>query len=521
VRVLVLGASGIVGQHLRLQVPPSITPIWHRRQVDSMHVGCDLTDAAALRAFLDEHRPETVVNLSGQNDVDAVEQDPTEAHAINVAAVALLASWCREHGARLVQASSQAVFDGSAPPYGPDSPRKPINAYGIQRVQAEQLALEAGGTVVRLTFVLGVRPMPYWGRPNPVEQILAGQRKQVNDRWFSPLFADDAARGIWAVVVYGEDRSGIVHLGNPQRMSRYDVAVALGASPEPISHDGFPGIAARPADTAYAWGRTGWFSEISDGIARCRAQWESRQSMGITDRVREIALFFGITEEAAGNRLQRGFGAAHADVGTDFKAGGPKDDAALLEWYRRTESYIWELSAYHLDAGFNYAGMCRGVADRLRASGALRVLCLGDGIGDLTLALRRAGMEATYHDLEGSRTAELGMFRLWRHTGRREPAVTTLGWAPEIRNGKPYDAVVCCDFLEHCTDVPAWAGAIKAALKPGGLLFCQNAFACGSGDNGSIPMHLARNDRFERDWDPMLAGMGFRQLSSNWYEVPA
>ena len=111
------------------------------------------------------------------------------------------------------------------------------------------------------------------------------------------------------------------------------------------------------------------------------------------------------------------------------------------------------------------------------------------------------------------------MFRLWRHTGKAEPYVLTGGWEPELDSG--YDAVACCDYLEHVTDVPAWTRAIKAALKPGGLLMSQNAFACGSGDNGSIPMHLARNDRYEKDWDPLLAGMGFIQESSNWYRKAA
>jgi hypothetical protein len=58
---------------------------------------------------------------------------------------------------------------------------------------------------------------------------------------------------------------------------------------------------------------------------------------------------------------------------------------------------------------------------------------------------------------------------------------------------------------------------IYAALRPGGWLMCQNAFACGSGPDGSIPMHLARNDRFEKDWDPLLLSIGFVQESSNWY----
>jgi SAM-dependent methyltransferase len=143
------------------------------------------------------------------------------------------------------------------------------------------------------------------------------------------------------------------------------------------------------------------------------------------------------------------------------------------------------------------------------------VLCLGDGIGDITLALRRTGLEGVYHDLKGSQTAAFARMRLWMYLGDNCEHAETDGWVPELPTG--FDAVTAFDFLEHVTDVTAWTAAIHRALKPGGLFFAQNAFAIGSGDQGSIPMHLARNDHFEQDWDPHMAAIGFDRLDSNWY----
>jgi len=97
----------------------------------------------------------------------------------------------------------------------------------------------------------------------------------------------------------------------------------------------------------------------------------------------------------------------------------------------------------------------------------------------------------------------------------------TSGWSPAgLASGLVFDAVVSLDFLEHCININEWVVAIKAALKPRGLFFCQNAFGIGSGPSGSIPMHLQCNDRYEKDWDPLLASMGFTQLGSNWYQAP-
>lgn len=517
-KVLILGASGIIGQHMRLCVPDSVTAMFCNRQGDLLHEPVDLADTAGIRDRIGSYGPQVVVNLAGENNPDTVEHDPAATRKVNVLAAQEVAAFCAASKARHIYVSSQAVFGGDTPPYSASSPLAPVNAYGWQKAEAESMVRAACplAAIVRPTFVLGVRPLPCVGRANPVEQMLAGQPRQVADRWFSPLFARDAAILIWRVVQ--EQHSGeIIHLGIPRRTSRYEIAQALGCEVESARHDGFPGIAPRPVDTTYAQGS--WYLRgFHQGLAECRQEWESRRSLDTSTRAREIALFLGIREAVAYTRLQGGFLPLHADVAADFRRTSPKNDADLLRWYRQTESYIWELSAFHCDQGYNYMGMCRGIEAHLQAAGARRVLCLGDGIGDLALALRRGGIEALYHDLNGSRTAAFAAFRYWMHTGQSLPVRLTDGWEPALSNGSGgYDAVVSLDFLEHVTDVPAWTRAIRDVLVPSGLFCAWNAFGCGSGDNGSIPMHLTRNDRYEKEWDPLLAQLGLRQKSSNWY----
>jgi len=287
--------------------------------------------------------------------------------------------------------------------------------------------------------------------------------------------------------------------------------------PLPISHDDFLDTAPRPINTAYddsSWNPV----SLDTGLREC-----AEIPFG---RAAELALFFGISETEASNRLARGFPALHAAVAEDFRRSGASesDPDSLLRWYRETDSYIWELSAYHDDPGFNYSGMCAGIAARLRTSGLEsmhhRVLCLGDGIGDLTMEIRKSnGQCAVYHDLQGSLTSRYAHFRYWREFGDHMPHQETAGWSTiEIgMMANSFDAVVSLDFLEHVPNVEDWVRALHAALVPGGLFCAQNAFACGSGPSGSIPMHLSCNDRFEADWDPMLSSIGFEQLSSNWY----
>ncbi len=261
--------------------------------------------------------------------------------------------------------------------------------------------------------------------------------------------------------------------------------------------------------------------------------------MSLELRAREIAEFLGIPEADAVAKLSRGFGALHAEVNADFRRCNPQTDAELLEWYRTTEAYIWELTAYHLDPGFNYSGMCRGIAERLKNERKSGVLCLGDGIGDLTLSLKRYDpdfFDPFYHDLEGGRTASFARHRIDKMNQGRGPHVLAVHpWMsvgpefPKIDKKGLFSAIVSLDFLEHVTDVEDWCRSIYSNLAPGGLFCSQNAFDCGSGPDGAIPCHLSRNDKYAHAtpetnglalWDHMLFGIGFEQISSNWYRRP-
>jgi dTDP-4-dehydrorhamnose reductase len=462
------------------------------------------------------------VNLAGESRTDEVERDPNAYRYINAQAPAQLVVWCDRNEAHLIHVSTQAVFDGTAPPYGPDSETNPINAYGRQKKEAEcHVRKYANWTIVRPTFVLGTRPLGI-GRVNPLETMLtATEQQQVDDRHFSPLFASDAAESIWKLVESRPKRT-TVHLGIPQRVSRYDIAMLAapsGATVKPVQHDSFAGIAPRPKDTTYTDGA--WHCRnLVQGIEEARREMESKKAMDIQDRAREIALFLGIPEDQALAKLRRGFLELHAEVAEDFRRYNPQSDAGLLNWYRTTEAYIWELTAYHLDEGYNYMGMCGGIAEHLCNAGARQVLCLGDGIGDVTLALRRAGMDSVYHDLRGSRTAEFAAFRWIRHMPDFMPEDMTDAWQPNDRT-RYYDAAISLDFLEHITDVELWARATVAALKPGGLFCAQNAFGCGSGADGPIPMHLACNDKYVTEWDPLMRSLGMELQSPNWYRKVA
>lgn len=245
--------------------------------------------------------------------------------------------------------------------------------------------------------------------------------------------------------------------------------------------------------------------------------------MTIEQRAKEISEFLNIDYNQSLVRLRAGFHHNHHLVAKDFIDNNTnvKDDDSLLNWYRQTDSYIWELSAYHLDEGFNYSGMCEGIAKHLSNLKRKNVLSLGDGIGDLSIRIAEEGINATYHDLEGSKTAGYAMHRFSKRSDLSIGTLFTEGWAPKL-GANVFDAVVALDFFEHLVNVEDWVKAVFVSLKSGGVFMAQNAFAIGDEEHGnSIPMHLSVNNKYEKEWDTLLPKVGFfRDASSGWWAKP-
>lgn len=545
-KVAVFGCGGIIGTHMLISVPEDIEPYFVRKTHSPLADSLDLTNWPAALAWLNERRPDVIINLAGESRPDVVERDPGASQDINVTLPLNLVEWCDSHGSHLIQVSSQAVYNGQHAPYSVDGlTEAPVNEYGRQKAFVDYALLRrvppAGNwTIVRPTFVLGIRPFPAIGRKNPAEAMLDGsQVHQVDNRFFSVSFAWDVAEVLWETARQRPSRK-TVHVGNPGTVNRFGLAQMLNPAQvfEPVTQEHFEatfGIAPRPRDTTYADGH--FSTPLNVGLKWLAEEYQERVADGPAARAYELAAFLKLPIEQVQRRLNQGFGPLHNAVTADFNRVAPKTDEELLAWYRTTEAYIWELTAYHCDAGFNYSGMCEGIItrlkthrwERLKPMGAelgmlpepppYRVLCLGDGVGTLTIKMKEAGLQPVYHDLAGSRTAAFAWARFNMRFADPPGDWCTNGFAPPQELGG-FDAVCSLDFLEHCINVEDWVRFVFGSLKPGGLFAAQNAFAIGSGPQGDMPMHLACNDRWEKDWDPLLTSVGFVQLAPQWYQRP-
>src|SRR5579864_5281488 len=130
-RLLILGSNGFVGGWLAHLAPG----VFDLLQPDSR---IDITDSAACDAAIQRLRPNVVALLAAVSDIDRCERDPALAEAVNITGAGNVARACRDAGARLMFASTGAVFDGTKSGYTEDDPPCPVNVYGRTKALAEQ-----------------------------------------------------------------------------------------------------------------------------------------------------------------------------------------------------------------------------------------------------------------------------------------------------------------------------------------------------------------------------------------------
>lgn len=130
-RWLVVGAGGMLGQEL-----VSLLEGRGEDVVGTTRSDLDVTDAVAVDAVVEGY--DVVVNCTAYTAVDAAESDEPAAFTVNAVAAAHLARASHRAGARLVQVSTDYVFDGHADqPYAEDAPCAPRSAYGRTKAAGE------------------------------------------------------------------------------------------------------------------------------------------------------------------------------------------------------------------------------------------------------------------------------------------------------------------------------------------------------------------------------------------------
>jgi dTDP-4-dehydrorhamnose reductase len=221
-RVAVTGAAGQLGTDLcrRLRAAGHEAVALTRSDLDLAH-------PEQVRETISALAPDWVVNCAAYTQVDRAESEVEQAFAVNRDGARALAQAVARHHGRLLQVSTDFVFDGSqSHPYREEDAASPLGVYGRSKWEGEQAVLDRlpDALIVRTAWVHGAHGH------NFVKTILrlASERERltiVDDQVGSPSWTGDIATAL--VRLMEQQAAGVFHYTNEGVASWYDFAWAI------------------------------------------------------------------------------------------------------------------------------------------------------------------------------------------------------------------------------------------------------------------------------------------------------
>lgn len=204
-RIWIVGAQGQVGK--------AFSKLLDTTEVELLPTDIedvDITNGDSVRIFMDMNRPEVIINCAGMTDLYACEENKDEAFRINALGARNLSVAARSFRARMVQMSTDDVFDGTShTPYDEFDLPSPCSIYGKSKLAGENFVKDIAPKhlIIRSSWVYGEGN-------NFVTRTLNNLRKgeeiQVSSSQFaSPTSADELAKVIYMLLE--EEAYGTYH----------------------------------------------------------------------------------------------------------------------------------------------------------------------------------------------------------------------------------------------------------------------------------------------------------------------
>lgn len=134
-KILLTGGGGRLGTELRALLPEVTAP---------SSAEMNVTGAGQVLAVVERERPDLIVHAAAYTNVGAAERERDACWSVNVVGTRNVAAAANAVGAKLVQISTDYVFDGERGDYREtDTPGPPVNYYALTKLVAEEAARAA------------------------------------------------------------------------------------------------------------------------------------------------------------------------------------------------------------------------------------------------------------------------------------------------------------------------------------------------------------------------------------------
>ena len=247
-RILVTGSAGMLGSALCPELEKKKHFVFDTDITLEGSKYLDVRDYQQVRKKVEETKPDIVMHLAAETDVDKCELEPDHAFLTNTIGTQNVALVCQKQKIEMVYISTIGVFYGDKiEPYTEFDEPNPINIYGKSKLEGEKIVqnLLHRYYIVRAGWMIGGGPKRDKKFVGKIIKLTNETNclKAVNDKIGSPTYTFDFSRCLADLIQTGF--YGLYHCTNKGYCTRYDVAKKI------IELLGKPNIKVEPVSSAY------------------------------------------------------------------------------------------------------------------------------------------------------------------------------------------------------------------------------------------------------------------------------
>ena len=256
-KILVTGSYGQLGKSLFKHLNPNDEFFWTGRNIPFKEKGfyLDILDRINLKELISLHEPDILINLAALTNVDLCEKNPVLAREINCNGVANI---CDIFKGKIIQISTDYVFDGKNGPYNEEDKPSPLSVYGSTKLAAEKIIMShnSENIIIRGNILYDYCIYSKASFLNWVVQSLNAKTsiEVVDDQINNPTWTQSMAKIIGLCI--DKKVSGVYHWGDAEFVSRYKFAKMIAKKYtletnliNPISTEKLGQVAPRPLNS--------------------------------------------------------------------------------------------------------------------------------------------------------------------------------------------------------------------------------------------------------------------------------
>ena len=222
--ILVTGCNGQLGNEMQLLEAEHPQHTYFNTDVAEL----DITDQAAVEAFVSSNEIDGIVNCAAYTAVDKAEENKELCKTLNTVAPAYLAAAIEKRGGWMIQISTDYVFNGTKhKPYVETDTPCPDSVYGSTKLEGE---LGVAKFCKRAMIIRTAWLYSTFGNNFVKTMIRLGQERSelgvIFDQIGTPTYARDLAVAIFTAFEKGVN-PGVYHFSNEGVISWYDFTKAI------------------------------------------------------------------------------------------------------------------------------------------------------------------------------------------------------------------------------------------------------------------------------------------------------